>query len=218
MNPDSVPRRVLALLVRTKNRLVDARTARNLLASAEQKRIVIGAGGIVAPGWVRTEMEFLDLLAPSDWDRLVEPESLSAILAEHVWEHLSAADAAAAARTCFRYLRPGGYLRAAVPDGLHPDPRYIESVRVDGCGPGADDHKVLYRHDSFAAVFAAAGFNVRLYEYFDESGRFQVHDWDPRDGMVWRSLRYDQRNRDGNPNYSSIVLDATKPAQQSRRA
>ena len=148
----------------------------------------------------------------ADWQRFTPPDSLSGILAEHVWEHLTPADAEAAARLCFQHLRPGGHLRAAVPDGLHPDPRYIESVRPGGSGAGADDHQVLYRHDSFAAVFRRAGFEVRLYEHFDETGRFQFREWDPRDGMVWRSLRYDQRNRDGNPNYASIVLDAVKPA------
>jgi predicted SAM-dependent methyltransferase len=205
-------------LARLKRRLVDARNVRRLLARAAVKRIVVGSEGICALGWIPTDMDFLNLCSTTDWERLVQPGSLDAILAEHVWEHLDPADAEQAALNCFRFLRPGGHLRAAVPDGLHPDPGYIESVRVDGCGPGADDHKVLYRHDSFAAVFTAAGFDVRLYEYFDESGRFQFHDWDPRDGMVWRSLRYDQRNRDGNPNYSSIVLDGTKPAQQSRRS
>jgi predicted SAM-dependent methyltransferase len=122
------------------------------------------------------------------------------------------------ARTCFRYLRPGGYLRAAVPYGLHPDPRYIDSMSVDCSGSGADDHKVLYRHDSLASVFAAAGPTIPLYEYFEEPGRFQLHDWDPRDGTIWRSLHQEQRNRDDVPHYSSIVLDATKPAQQCRRA
>ncbi len=157
-------------------------------------------------------MEFLNLLAPGDWDRLVNPDSLDAILAEHVWEHLSADDARDAARICHKYLRPGGYLRVAVPDGLHPDPGYIESVRVGGTGAGAADHKQLYRYDSFAAVFKSAGFEVRHYEHFDESGRFDFREWDPRDGMIWRSMRFDERNRDGNPNYTSIVLDAVKPA------
>jgi predicted SAM-dependent methyltransferase len=196
--------------VRLKRRLIDARNTRRRLESSAQKRIVIGAGGICAPDWVPTEMEFLDLLAPGDWERLLQPGSLAAILAEHVWEHLEPADAQAAARTCFRYLRPGGHLRAAVPDGLHADPAYIASVKVGGSGAGADDHRVLYRYDTFAAVFESVGFKVKHYEYFDETGRFNCLPWDPRDGMIWRSMRYDDRNRDGKPNYTSIVLDAFK--------
>ena len=62
-------------------------------------------------------------------------------MAEHVWEHLSEADARAANRLCFRYLKPGGVLRLAVPDGLHPDPGYIDEVRPGGTGAGVDDQE-----------------------------------------------------------------------------
>src|SRR6185436_19287177 len=210
MRRNSFLDRLRTVSVRLKRRFVDGRRARQRLETSTQKRIVIGAGGICAPDWVPTEMEFLDLLAPGDWERLLQPGSLEAILAEHVWEHLDPADAQAAARTCFRYLRPGAYLRAAVPDGLHADPAYIASVKVGGSGAGADDHRVLYRYDTFADVFKNAGFVVTCYEYFDDAGRFICRPWDPRDGMIWRSMRYDDRNRDGKPHYTSIVLDAYK--------
>jgi len=204
---------MLRALVRFKRRLIDAREARGALSLSMDRKIVIGASGICAPRWVPTEQDYLDLCSPADWRAmLIEPGSLGAILAEHVWEHLSPAEAESAAQLCLRHLRPGGHLRAAVPDGLHPDPRYVESVRPGGSGAGADDHKVLYRHDSFAAVFRRAGFEVRPCEHFDEAGSFQFREWDPRDGMVWRSLRYDHRNRDGKPNYTSIILDAVKPS------
>jgi predicted SAM-dependent methyltransferase len=202
---------ILGPLRRAKQRISGRRHARTLLAGAPRKRIVVGAGGVCPPGWVPTEHVFLDLLVPRDWERLVAPGSLDAILAEHVWEHLGADQGLHAARQCFLYLRPGGYLRAAVPDGLHPDPRYIDAVRVGGSGAGADEHRVLYTYATLAEVFRAAGFQVSLREHFDEAGRFHFEDWDPRDGMVWRSLRYDERNRDGRPNYTSIVLDAVKP-------
>jgi len=203
---------VLKSLIRLKRRLVDARQIGGLLARSPKKRIVIGAAGICAPGWVATEFDILDLCATADWERLVAPGSLDAILAEHVWEHLGEAEAGHAARNCLRFLKPGGRLRVAVPDGLHPDPGYIDAVRVGGSGAGADDHKVLYRHDSFAAVFRNAGFEIRALEHFDDRGQFHFVDWDPRDGMVWRSLRFDERNRDGRPNYTSIVVDAVKSA------
>jgi predicted SAM-dependent methyltransferase len=203
---------VLKILTRLKKRLLVAPQVRNLLAASAEKRIILGAGGICSPGWVATDMDFLDIRAPADWERLAQPGTLTAILAEHVWEHLAPADARQAARNCHRFLKPGGHLRVAVPDGLHPDPRYVESVRPGGSGAGADDHKLLYRHHSFADVFRQAGFEVRAQEHFDEGGKFHFREWDPRDGMIWRSLRYDQRNRDGKPNYTSIILDAVKSA------
>src|SRR6476620_1394942 len=130
------------------------------------------------------------------------------MLAEHVWEHLTADEALSAARTCFTYLRPGGYLRIAVPDGLHPDPAYQAQSMVGGRGPGGgpNDHKVLYTYATLRGLFEFAGFQVELYEYFDEEGAFHYHRWDERDGKIRRSKRFDHRNRGGRLGYTSIVL------------
>ncbi len=176
----------------------------------EPRKIIIGAAGTVLPGWVSTEQDFLNLISESDWAKYFEPDSIEAILAEHVWEHLTTVEAIAAVKTCYRYLKPGGYLRAAVPDGFHPDPQYIDWVRVDGEGPGADDHKVLYTYNTFRNVFSSVGFEVHLYEYFDEDGRFHYNEWDPEDGMIRRSKRFDKRNSVASLAYTSIILDATK--------
>lgn len=178
--------------------------------AAPPYRIVVGAGGVFEPGWVPTEIEVLNLLKPEDWERYFAPDSVDAILAEHVWEHLTPEQGVDAARTCFRFLRPGGYVRAAVPDGLHPDPAYIEWVRPGGVGPGADDHKVLFTYKTFAEVFRRAGFGVRLLEYFDESGSFNHLPWSAAEGLIHRSKEFDRRNRGGGLQYTSIILDATK--------
>lgn len=181
------------------------------LAQRPLKRVIVGAGPTAYDGWVGTDMQALNLLDESTWSRFVGPGSLDAILAEHVWEHLTPEQALVAARTCHRFLKPGGYLRAAVPDGLHPDPAYVAEVRPGGSGAGADDHKVLYTADTFARVFASAGFAPRLLEYFDADGTFHACDWNPADGMIKRSRRFDARNG-GGPVYTSIVLDAVRPA------
>ncbi len=94
------------------------------LAASPRKRIVIGAGAKREAGWIPTQMQYLDLLKPDHWERFFQPNSIDAILAEHVWEHLTMDEGRDAARTCFKYLRPGGYLRIAVPDELHPSPAY----------------------------------------------------------------------------------------------
>ena len=194
-------------------RRVKARRGRRRLKrlkNVSPLRLVIGAGGISDPGWIETDIEYLDLLNPRDWEACFRRASIDAILAEHVWEHLTIEDGLAAGRRCFEYLRPGGYLRVAVPDGLHPDPSYIAYVRPGGTGPGAADHKVLYDHGMFADLFQRAGFRVELLEYFDTSGTFRGRDWNPEDGKIVRSSRFDDRNRDGRLNYTSIILDAWK--------
>lgn len=171
---------------------------------------MIGSSGTHFPGWVATDRAVLDLVRDETWARFFPPGSLDAILAEHVWEHLTAEDAAAAARVCFRYLRSGGYVRVAVPDGLHPLQSYIESVRPGGSGPGADDHKALYSYFSLRDLFVDAGFEVHLKEYFDEKGEFHFDDWTPSEGMIHRSKRFDSRNSSGDLRYTSIILDARK--------
>jgi predicted SAM-dependent methyltransferase len=174
-------------------------------------RIVVGSGGVPVEGWIQSEESFLDLLDSATWDRYFRPDSIDAILAEHVWEHLDPDAGALAARTCFRYLRPGGYLRIAVPDGHHPDPAYIAEVEPGGRGCGAADHKVLYTAESLTALLYGAGFEARLLEYFDAGGGFHEAPWDPAAGMILRSRRFDPRNRDGSLSYTSLIADAFKP-------
>jgi predicted SAM-dependent methyltransferase len=173
-------------------------------------RIVIGASGVSQRGWIATEADFLNLLSENDWTRYFEEGSIDALLAEHVWEHLSRDEGLLAARLCFKYLKPGGYIRAAVPDGLHPDASYIADVKPGGSGGGAHDHKVLYTHETFKALFEEAGFHVALLEYFDEQGDFHCSEWLPSAGRINRSKRFDARNVDGNLRYTSIILDAKK--------
>jgi predicted SAM-dependent methyltransferase len=209
------------------------------LASSPLKRVVIGAWGRYDAGWIPTQRDFLDLTKPVDWEKFFQPSSVDAMLAEHVWEHLTPEDGLAAARTCYTYLRPGGHLRVAVPDGLHPDPHYIEAVKAGAqaeaetipLSPGsrsiqldgnAANHRALYTHSSLTDLFQAAGFRVVLYEYFDEAGRFHCNQYDHAGGTIWRSIRFDPRNKSGTLasvypgslgdylSYSSLIIDAIK--------
>ena len=190
-------------------RIEGPRRLTRLERSVRPLRIVVGAAGRVEPGWVATEHEYLDLVDARDWERFFAKGSIDAILAEHVFEHLRAEDARVAARHCYEHLKPGGVLRAAVPDGLHPDPSYIAWVDVGGTGPGAHDRKVLYDYRSFRRLFEEVGFRVRLLEYWDEQGVLRQADWDPAEGMIRRSIRFDTKQREGF-RYSSIILDAVK--------
>lgn len=209
--PDRIVTAFRDLLVRAR-RIRNAARLKLQLLLVHPRRIVLGSGGISPRGWIATDIDQLDISAERDWQRYFSPGSVDAILAEHVWEHLSWQDGAAAARLCFKYLRAGGYLRIAVPDGLHPDPQYIDAVKPGGTGPGANDHKVLYTCETLQRHLATAGFDVRALEYFDEEGQFHARTWDPADGLVRRSARFDERNQDGTLRYTSIIVDAVKPA------
>lgn len=173
-------------------------------------KIVIGASNLYQKGWLASEQEYLDLVKEKDWKKYFKKNSIDALLAEHVWEHLTIEDAKKAAVVCFKYLKNGGYIRAAVPDGLFPDSEYVKGVKPGGIGPGAGDHKMLYTYKSFRKIFEKAGFDVLLLEYFDERGAFHHNHWDKNDGVVLRSRRYDERNTREKIGYTSIILDAIK--------
>lgn len=199
-------------LYRAGNRLLRRRRLKRLLNHSGKKKIIIASGGTIQEGWIRTRIDTLNLLREQDWKKYFQVDSIDAILAEHVWEHLTQDEGRIAAENCYRYLKPGGYLRMAVPDGFHPDPEYINTVKVNGSGAGSEDHKVLYTYRSLAELLHSAGFSVHCLEYFDERGEFHYVDWDPDQGMIKRSRRFDERNRDGVLRYTSVIIDAIKDA------
>jgi predicted SAM-dependent methyltransferase len=208
---------------RTYYRWFGQRWLRKKLAASPSKRIVIGAWSKFDHGWIPTQQDFLDLTNPVQWREYFEPNSIDAMVAEHVWEHITPEEGLAAAKTCYTYLKPGAALRVAVPDGLLPDPAYVDLVKADAVNPLPGDatdaggnsvnHKALYKR---------AGFRVTLYEYFDEQGAFHCQDWDAKGGTISRSKRFDPRNKNGRlasvyPGtmddylaYSSLILDAVK--------
>jgi predicted SAM-dependent methyltransferase len=181
------------------------------LSAQGRCKIIVGASGTSQDGWIALEQDVLDLLRLDHWRTCFRPNAIDAILAEHVWEHLTSEEGALASRLCFRFLKVGGHLRVAVPDGFHPSPDYRELVRPGGIGCGAEDHKVLFTHETLTRMFVDAGFRVRLLEFFDERGAFHGESWSADDGYVSRSLRFDPRNNGGQAaNYTSIILDAQK--------
>ncbi len=176
------------------------------------RRLNLGAANTVFPGWQATDIDTLNLLSLEDWSFYSPPGGVDALMSEHVWEHLTPDQGLTAASLCREFLKPGGNFRIAVPDGFNPNPAYREHVRVGGSGPGADDHKVLYTHVSLTEMLRAAGFVVQRLEYWDARGRFHHQDWDPESGMIRRSRRFDPRNQDGKLEYTSLILDARRPA------
>jgi len=174
------------------------------------KKLIIGSSSTSYPGWIRSDVDHLNMLNINDWNKYFQPGSIDVILAEHVWEHLEHDDAIEAAKNCYKYLKTGAHIRAAVPDGHHPDINYINAVKPGGTGAGADDHKVLYTYKTFSEIFSKCGFSVNTLEWFDEDGKLHTTDWDTKDGYIIRSLKNDSRNKNGKPNYTSIIIDATK--------
>ena len=174
-----------------------------MVKTQPRARVVVGTSGIFEDGWIVTDIEYMNLLNRTHWENCFRDCPVDAILAEHVWEHLSREEGLIAAKNCFDYLKIGGYLRVAVPDGFHPSQEYISNVAV-----GVDGHKELYNYKSFAELFEDVGFEVELLEYYDEHGEFHFREWDVSDGKINRSKRYSEKIR--SYVYTSIIVDAVK--------
>lgn len=176
-------------------------------------KIIVGAGKTKYDGWVSTQENELDLLSIDQWEKLTKDSEIEAILAEHVWEHLSYEDGIQAAQNCFKYLTVGGYVRCAVPDKNFKNDWYQNMVKIGG--PGHDDHpatshKIVYDYQTLVKVFESAGFKVELLEYCDEQGVFHCKEWDVNKGKICRSYRFDDRNSKNKLGMVSIIIDAKK--------
>lgn len=178
------------------------------------KRVIIGAGNTSYEGWIATQENELNLLNINDYYKLFEKEeSVDAFLAEHVFEHLNYEEGVEAGKILYEFLKPGGYIRVAVPDVNYKNEWYYNMCKPGG--PGSIDHpaythKVFYDYKTLIEVFEKAGFKVDLLEYCDENGRFHFNYWNPEQGIIGRSLRFDTRNNDGKLGMVSIIIDAYK--------
>lgn len=205
------------LINNIRNKIKEIKKQRALkayLANTQPIKIVVGSGGFnlldKEQNWLLTDQQTLNITNEQDWEKLLGKQKATNIMAEHVWEHLTAADTFLANKYCHQFLATNGVLRLAVPDGFNPDKDYINYVKPGGNGSGADDHKILYNHKSMQQKLEEAGFKVQLLEYWDESGNFHFTDWSDEGGRINRSRRYDHRNRDGKLNYTSLIVDAIK--------
>lgn len=204
---------VLGPIISDLNTAFRVRTDRNRLLKVRHNntiKIVVGASGHYQTGWTPTDVEYLNLLKDEDWAQFFNVNSIDTILAEHVWEHLTPEEGILAAQNCYTYLKSGGFLRIAVPDGYNPDKDYINYVKPGGTGDGADDHKLLYDIDRITNALTEIGYRVQGLEYFNKEGQFNFNDWEPTTGMVARSKRFDPRNKDGKLAYTSLIIDAIK--------
>ena len=99
----------------------------------DEIKVVVGAGAFNNnPGWIQTKEEELNLLVETTWEERFEHSSISAILAEHVWEHLTFEEGVKAAEICYKFLKTSGHIRCGVPDAFFPDETYQNIVQVGG--------------------------------------------------------------------------------------
>ncbi|WP_305927555.1 class I SAM-dependent methyltransferase [Bacillus mycoides] len=180
----------------------------------DEIKVVVGAGVFNNnPGWVQTQEDELNLLDNTTWEERFEYNSISAILAEHVWEHLTFEEGVKAAEICYKFLKPAGHIRCGVPDAFFRDEAYQNIVQIGGPGPKdhpAASHKIVHNYKTLTKMFEIAEFEVVLLEYCDENGQFYYTEWDANDGVIFRSKRYDSRNQGDKLGFPSLIVDAIK--------
>lgn len=188
------------------------RQLRNRIQNSDTIKVVLGAGDVwYGHDWIATNIEELNAYDAQDWDYLFGEKRIDVVLCEHVWEHIGELQTIDANKNVFKYLKEGGLFRLAVPDGNFPNQDYIDHVKPNGIGSGSNEHTILYTYDVMRQRLFEAGFIVDLVEYWDENKKFFSKPYDESCGIISRSLKYDERNVNGELNYTSIIVDAIKP-------
>ena len=173
-------------------------------------KIIVGAGPTKYNGWFSTDIITLDVTKESDFEKYFSKKKIKNVLAEHVLEHLSNEDLEKMIKNFYKYSSDDINIRIAVPDGFHADENYISTVKPGGTGEGAQDHKNLFNLNTLSNLFERSGFVAYPVEYWDEERNFQKGYKDDANGFIIRSFINDKRNKEGNPVYTSLIVDFKK--------
>ncbi len=180
------------------------------LRTAKEIKIVVGAGKTKYKGWFNTDIDTLDVTNEKDFIKYFSEKKIKKILAEHVLEHLADIELELMVKNFYKYSEKNVNIRIAVPDGFHADADYIERVKPGGTGDGAYDHKHLFNYITLSSIFKKYGFVSTPIEYWDEYGKFCTTYKNDENGFITRSFINDERNKNGKPNYVSLIIDFSK--------
>ena len=185
-----------------KQRKLKAQALRLKLQSKRLK-LIVGAGSHldICTEWLCSDRDTLDLFKLDDWLRLFgSVESVDAIFAEHVLEHLTPTQVSRVASAAYLFLKPGGRFRVAVPDGYLPDLKYQQHVRIGGTPSGlGDSHMSLWSTDNLPPIFANVGFRIMPREHWTADGTFFQAADAYVDDVVWGVVRRSQRHDRAKP-------------------
>jgi predicted SAM-dependent methyltransferase len=180
------------------------------LKTNKEINLIVGAGKTSYKNWFNTDISTLDVTNENDFKKYFEKKKINKILAEHVLEHLTDKELKLMINNFYKYSSKDINIRIAVPDGFHADENYINRVRPGGFGDGADDHKHLFTYKTLGQLFEEGGFKSRPLEYWDENKVFNTDYQNDQNGYITRSFKNDERNKDGKPNYTSLIIDFFK--------
>lgn len=176
-------------------------------------RIVIGATAHevsnqtnVFGDWIPFTVNELDVLSREDFVFYFgQTNSIDAIVAEHVFEHLSLGDAVWAFQLCREFLKDdGGYLRIAVPDWFSYMPQELAYKTIADIKH--QHHTQLNVHSLTHLLKTFSGFaKVVPREFSLDDGSFWYRPLNPLRGKIRRSLCFSSLSRP-----PSLIVDAFK--------
>ena len=157
------------------------------------------------PGFLSIRREILDITNETQFRNLFCPNSVDIFFSEHTLEHVTYDGVRTAFLNFYKYLRPGGRVRLAVPDcpgNYTPTQEDIEFK-----------HLSYWNHSNIVEVMSQTGFSqITLLEYIDTKTTpwvYRTSAWDRCLGYVTRSAKYDRRNVDWHKRHprETVVLD-----------
>ncbi|WP_317899502.1 hypothetical protein [Aurantibacillus circumpalustris] len=180
--------------------------------NAQAIKIILGAGHhqLTSGDWINTDLPQFDVTKSDQWNYIFGALKIDNLLAEHVFEHLTLEQNKIAFDLIYSYLKPKGVFRFAVPDGYHPDKKYIDYVKPLGSGPGSDDHKLLWTIDLINETFSGSKFKIIPREYYSKEGNLVSTELRATDGKILRTAGNSDKQDTEIKNYSSLIIDFVK--------
>jgi predicted SAM-dependent methyltransferase len=177
-------------------------------------KIILGAATTYQKGWLSTNEQWFDIRYENNWKKLFKKKGLiSNLMAEHVFEHLTYDELDNTLNHANHYLKKGGKLRFAVPDGYNPSEEYIKNVNINGIGADAQDHKQLLNIDILNKLLIRNNFSCNILEGYKNNELIQ-NKFNDFDGFIIRTRKRKNINLD--PDWffddsgTSLIVDAIK--------
>jgi predicted SAM-dependent methyltransferase len=168
---------------------------RKVSADAAAKRILdrplniyLGSSGLKLTGFIDYSHDLFDITSSGDYAKWLCLESVDAFLTEHTFEHIETAHHRHAFQLMSKYLKPGGFIRTAVP--LYPKHHVRHHIDIEY------GHVAFHTKQSLISMLRGIGFvNITALEYLDEDTQsLCTTTYDACKGRVMRSLKHDKRN------------------------
>jgi predicted SAM-dependent methyltransferase len=200
-----------------------ARRVQRYLATAQEPRLQIGAGGVHLPGWLNSDLISGDIHVDLGRRFPFADATFAHVFGEHVIEHLGDGAGERLLRELRRVLRPGGVLRLTTPDlrkliALYEDrnpvigrddylaflaeltgrphdrPAQLVNTLMRGWG-----HRYVYDEDDLTARLRRAGFDPVVRREPGESDHPALRSVERHGGAEWVNRA------------EAMCLEATRP-------